>query len=143
MILTARVVSVHDGDTITVVDAENHQHKIRLAGIDAPELGQPFGRVAKHALADRVGGQTVTIEWKSKDRYGRLLGDVRLAECWINREMVESGLAWQFVRYDRSESLFRAEFDAIEAERGVWSTPDRVPPWAWRKPQSMRQHALP
>ena len=137
MILTGRVVSIHDGDTITVLEGER-QHKIRLAGIDAPELGQPFGRTAKHALSEKIGGQSVTVEWKSKDRYGRLIGDVRIGCRWINREMVESGLAWQFVRYDRSESLFRAEFDAIEAERGVWATADRVPPWEWRKSQSMR-----
>ncbi|MDB5821392.1 MAG: uncharacterized protein JWR21_96 [Herminiimonas sp.] len=41
--LTGRVVGVHDGDTITVLDVGKTQYKIRLAGIDAPELKQAFG----------------------------------------------------------------------------------------------------
>ena len=129
MKFSARVVSIHDGDTITVITADKAQHKIRLAGIDAPELGQPWGRAAKHGLSDRIGGKEVTITWRTKDRYGRLLGDVHLGGRWINREMVEAGLAWQYVRFDRSEALARAEFDAIEAERGVWSDRERSAPW--------------
>ena len=54
--LTGRVVGVHDGDTITVLDADNTQYKIRLAGIDAPEHGQPYGANAKKALSDLVFG---------------------------------------------------------------------------------------
>ena len=49
--IEGRIVGVHDGDSITLLDADNRQHKIRLDGIDAPELGQPFGRASKQHLA--------------------------------------------------------------------------------------------
>ena len=49
--IEGRIVGVHDGDTITLLDVDNRQHKIRLDGIDAPELGQPFGRASKQHLA--------------------------------------------------------------------------------------------
>ena len=52
--LTGKVVSVHDGDTLTVLDAASSQRFIRLHGIDAPEAKQPFGNVARKALADPV-----------------------------------------------------------------------------------------
>lgn len=68
--LTGRVVGVHDGDTITMLDASHTQHKIRLAGIDAPELGQAYGKASRNHLAERIAGQTVTVEWHKLDRYG-------------------------------------------------------------------------
>jgi len=54
--LTGKVVSVHDGDTLTAVDASNTQHKVRLAGIDAPETKQPFGTKARDRLAETCPG---------------------------------------------------------------------------------------
>ena len=53
--LGGKVVSVHDGDTLTALDAANVQHKIRLHGIDAPEIGQPFGTKSRDRLAGRIG----------------------------------------------------------------------------------------
>src|SRR5690606_1096801 len=74
--LHGRVVSVHDGDTITVLDAKQFQHRIRFNGIDAPELGQPFSQRARQHLADLVADQDVTVDWTEMDRYGRILGTV-------------------------------------------------------------------
>ncbi len=58
--LTGRVVSITDGDTLTVLDARNEQHKIRLSGIDAPERGQPFGTASRDHLGERVFGNHVS-----------------------------------------------------------------------------------
>jgi len=69
--LLGRVVSVADGDTITVLDDTNTQHKIRLTGIDAPEKRQAFGNVSKQSLADMVAGQSVVVEWVKADRHAR------------------------------------------------------------------------
>jgi endonuclease YncB( thermonuclease family) len=55
--IEGRVVGVHDGDTVTLLDPNNRQHKIRLDGIDAPELGQPFGRASKQHLAELLAGR--------------------------------------------------------------------------------------
>ncbi len=59
------VVGVHDGDTITLLDVDKRQHKIRLDGIDAPELGQPNIRVSTQGQADEgvsLAAQRAKIE---------------------------------------------------------------------------------
>ena len=75
-VLEARVVGVTDGDTVTVLDANKVQYKIRLAGIDAPEKDQPFGQRSKQSLSNAVMGKPVRVEWSKQDRYGRLVGKV-------------------------------------------------------------------
>lgn len=90
---TGYVVKVHDGDTITVLDASRTQHKIRLSGIDAPELAQAYGRASRDHLAGQVAGKTVNIEWNKQDQYGRTVGKVPLGgkdECL---EQVRAGFA--------------------------------------------------
>ena len=74
--ITGRVVGVADGDTVTVLDAEKVQHKIRLAGIDAPEKSQPFGNRSKQNLSDLVFQKDVRVDWDKRDRYGRIVGKV-------------------------------------------------------------------
>ena len=70
------MVGVADGDTVTVLDADKVQHKIRLAGIDAPEKSQPFGNRSKQNLSDLVFGKYVRVDWDKRDRYGRIVGKV-------------------------------------------------------------------
>ncbi|OWK34983.1 thermonuclease family protein [Fimbriiglobus ruber] len=65
-----------DGDTITVLDADKKQHKIRLNGIEAPEKAQPFGTKSKAAMGEKVAGKDVVVIWSKRDRYGWILGDV-------------------------------------------------------------------
>jgi endonuclease YncB( thermonuclease family) len=74
--ITGKVVGVSDGDTITVLDADKRQHKVRLDGIDAPESNQDFGSRAKQSLSDLVFGKTVTVTSAKRDRYGRIVGQV-------------------------------------------------------------------
>ena len=69
--ITGKVVGVADGDTLTILDATNVQHKIRLADIDAPESGQPYGNRAKQRLRALVAGKSVTADCREKDKYGR------------------------------------------------------------------------
>ena len=69
--ITGRVVGIADGDTVTVLDAQKVQHKIRLAGIDAPEKAQPFGNRSKVSLSDLAFDKMVTVESDKRDRYGR------------------------------------------------------------------------
>ncbi|MCC7421555.1 MAG: thermonuclease family protein [Planctomycetaceae bacterium] len=116
--LTGRVVGVTDGDTITVLDTNKVQHKIRLEGIDAPESKQAFGTKAKQALSDRVFGKEVRVEWKGKDPYGRILGHVHAGKDHVNLSMVRDGFAWHFKRYNKDQKLADAEVEAREAGRG-------------------------
>ena len=132
--LSGRVVRVSDGDTLTILDGENRQHKIRLYGIDTPEWGQPFGRAAKRALSDRVSGEGVGIEVIDTDSYGRTVGVVYLGSEDINVAMVRSGYAWWYRRYAPFSDELRAAEQRARAEgAGLWSDPGAVPPWEWRR----------
>lgn len=129
----AKVVGVHDGDSITVLREGNVQVKIRLEGIDAPELKQPFGDASKKLLSDLVFGKRVEIEEKGKDRYKRTLANVYVADALVNRRMVEAGLAWHFVKYSKDTSLRDAEHKARSQKVGLWTDPGAIPPWNWRR----------
>jgi endonuclease YncB( thermonuclease family) len=131
--ITGRVVGVHDGDTITVLDGSNVQHRIRLAGIDAPEAKQAFGTKAKQALSGMVFGKEVRVEGHGGDKYGRTLGDVVAGGTWVNRTMVEAGMAWHYVAYFKDKELADAEKDARVKRLGLWSDIDPTPPWEFRK----------
>ncbi len=86
--ITGKVVGVSDGDTITVLDDQKRQYKVRLDGIDAPESSQDFGSRAKQSLSDLVFGKTVTVISSKKDRYGRTLGKVTLDGRDINLDQI-------------------------------------------------------
>jgi endonuclease YncB( thermonuclease family) len=137
--LEGRIVGVSDGDTVTLLDADNRQHKIRLAGIDAPEKEQPFGHKSKEALSRLVFGQDVVVEYKKKDRYGRIVGHVAAEGRDANLDLLREGAAWVYRQYlgelpeaDRQRYL-DAERQARTGELGLWRDPDPAPPWQWRK----------
>ena len=77
-VFEGRVVGVEDGDTITVLDSANGNHRIRLQGIDAPEKGQGFGTTSGHNLSQVIFNKVVRIEWSKHDRYGRIVAKVTL-----------------------------------------------------------------
>jgi endonuclease YncB( thermonuclease family) len=131
--ISGKVVAIADGDTLTVVDGANTQHKIRLAGIDAPEKKQAFGTKAREALADKVFGKTVRVDVIDVDRYRREVGRIYLADRFINLEMVRDGFAWRYVRYDKPGEFSAAESEAREQRRGLWADPHPVPPWEFRR----------
>ena len=131
-VLNGRVVRVADGDTITVLDAANAQHKIRFNGIDAPESHQAFGQKSKQHLSDYVAGKNVTVTWKSKDKYGRILGTVWLGSTDINLQMLRDGYAWHYKRFDSNPTYAAAESEARAARRGLWSDPHPIPPEQFR-----------
>lgn len=130
--LTAKVVGVHDGDSITVLTAAKEQLKVRLEGIDAPELKQPYGRAAKNALSDMVFGREVTLNVIGTDRYDRTLARVLVGEVDVNLQMVKLGLAWRYDKYSKEQALLDAQNAAKAAKTGLWAGADPVPPWEWR-----------
>lgn len=137
--ISCRVVGVADGDTITVLDSTNTQHKIRLAGIDAPEKKQAFGNVAKKSLSDLVFNQRADVEWHKEDRYGRKIGKVLVSNTDINLEQIKRGMAWFYKKYkgeleqeDRI-SYVQAQQEAESNQIGLWVDPNPIPPWDFRK----------
>jgi endonuclease YncB( thermonuclease family) len=130
--LEGRVVGVTDGDTLTVLPADRHPVRVRLAGIDAPERGQPFGARAKRSLAELTFGREVRVEVLDHDRYGRVVGRVVAETVDVNREQVRRGLAWVFRRDSHDEGDVAAETEARAARRGLWADDNPEPPWAYR-----------
>jgi len=147
--LQGRVVAIADGDTITLLDAQHQQHKIRLAGIDAPEKKQPFGNVAKQRMADMVFGKEVRVDARKKDRYKRTIGrvwvasaDCKASDCPkpldAGMALLTLGLAWHYKQYakeqpeeERGQYSF-AEEEARSKRVGLWRDNEPTPPWEWR-----------
>lgn len=136
--LRGKVVSVADGDTITILTPDRQQHKIRFNGIDAPESSQDFGQVSKKNLAGLVFGKDVVVLWSKRDKYGRIIGTVMLGPVNVNLEQLKAGLAWYYRQYagdvpaGNRAAYERAEAEARAAKRGLWAQPNPVPPWAFR-----------
>jgi endonuclease YncB( thermonuclease family) len=137
--LVGRVVSVADGDTITVLDASNIQHKIRLSGIDAPEKHQAFGTVSKQNLSNMVFNRTVVVSWQNNDRYGRIIGKVLLDDVDINLEQIKAGMAWFYRQYQKQQPIqdqadyALAEQEAKANKLGLWVDEAPIEPWNFRR----------
>jgi endonuclease YncB( thermonuclease family) len=133
------VVGVSDGDTITVLDDEHVPHKVRLAGIDAPEKRQAFGSHSKQSLSECAFERRVHIEGEKTDRFGRLIGKVVVDGVDCNLRQVQAGLAWHYKQYQREQSILdrraysEAEQKAREERRGVWQNHAPQPPWEFRR----------
>jgi len=131
--IRGRVVSVHDGDTLTVL-IDHRQVRVRLTDIDAPELRQPFGTRSRQSLSSLCFGKTATLDVRGQDRFNRTLARVTCAGADANAEQVRRGYAWTFVRYARPDSpLFALENEARQAHRGLWQDSAPVAPWDWRR----------
>jgi micrococcal nuclease len=132
-VLEGRVVGIADGDTLTLL-VDERPVRIRLAQIDAPERGQPYGRRAKAALSGYAFGKPARVEVADVDAYGRTVGEVYVDGVHLNFEMVRQGHAWAYTRYARSVEIIDLEDEARSAQRGLWRLPEsqREAPWIWR-----------
>jgi endonuclease YncB( thermonuclease family) len=131
--LPVRVVAVHDGDTLTVL-ADGRRLRVRLTDIDAPELGQAFGKRAKVSLSDLCFGKAAALEVRGRDRYDRTLARIKCGGRDANAEQVRLGYAWVYTRYAPKDSpLYGLQRDARTARRGLWIDREPMPPWAWRR----------
>jgi endonuclease YncB( thermonuclease family) len=143
--LSGRVVRIADGDTITVLDATNTQHRIRLQGIDAPEAKQDFGTQSKKKLSGLVFGKNVEVVYEKTDQYGRLVGKVLLDGRDINLEQVRSGMAWHYKDYEREQSTedrelyAHGEDEARSARRGLWAVTNPVEPSEFRREERQQR----
>jgi len=128
-----RVVAVNDGDTVTCLDGEGQQVRIRRLRIDAPELDQPMGREARAALAAKLDGGVVRVAGAARDQHGRLLGTLHVGDRDINHEMVAEGWAWAFTGFAEDDDLVAAESAARRQHRGLWADPQPMAPGRWRE----------
>jgi len=140
--ITGKVVSVADGDTVTILDSSFAQHRIRLAQIDAPETShgknkpsQPFGNDSKQSLASLTFGKVVTASCGDTDRYGRSVCGISVDGLDVNREQVRRGMAMVYERYATDRTLYNDQKNAQAAKLGGWAEASPTPPWEWRKAQ--------
>ena len=129
----AHAVHLRDGDSLIVSDGER-QRELRIAEIDTPERGQPWGKRAMQALARLVEGKTLRVESIETDRYGREVSNVWVGDVCVACELVRYGHAWAYRQYSRNQDLLELERKAREARLGLWGQPANtfIPPWEWR-----------
>ena len=144
------VIGCNDGDTCRVHDDKNQEKKVRLVGIDAPEVakkkgrhpgrkelhGQPLGLAAKEKLNTMLKGKQVQLHEFGTDIYKRELAEIYLERLNVNVKMVEDGFAEVYRGKPPQglhlESYQRAEQQAKAAKRGIWSIEDYESPKAFR-----------
>jgi endonuclease YncB( thermonuclease family) len=140
------VVGISDGDTIKVL--RNRQEvRIRLWGVDCPERRQDFGDRAKRRTSELAFGKTVEIQEMDRDRYGRTVAIVILPDGLIlNEALVGDGLAWVHLKYcNRPEKCAKwqdLERSARSRMLGLWSMPNPVAPWEFRRAAHKRKRAI-
>ncbi len=139
--LTGKVVKITDGDTLYVLDANYKEHKIRLAGIDAPERKQAYGLASRKHLLSIVAGKPVTVEYQKRDRYGRIVGKVLVDGIDVCLEQVKAVFAWHYKKYQHEQSaedqrLYADAENKARSERlGLWRENNPNPPWEFRRLQ--------
>jgi endonuclease YncB( thermonuclease family) len=138
LVIEGKIINVHDGDTVTVLDKDNKKFHIRLQGIDAPELKQKYGSESQANLSRMVMGKQVTIVWTKTDKYRRTVGTIMLDGKDMNIEQVKAGLAWHFKKYAEEQepkdrvTYAKAEEEARAAKLGLWQDPNPTPPGDYR-----------
>ena len=134
---SGKVVRVSDGDTCDVEVGPGKTVRVRIYGIDAPELSQDFGREARKYLDQRIFRETVTVEKFYDDQYGRCVGRILLNGQDLALELLREGIVWHYVQYSSDQSYSIAERLAREAQKGVWKGASDgnypIAPWEHRK----------
>ena len=131
----ARVVTVHEGDRLTI-HHEGRSETIYLKGIDCPELKQPYGKQAKHAIAAYVGNREVVVRALKRDRDGRATAEILLQDGRnVGHELLKEGLAWWQRSASNDASLEVLEELARASRKGLWADSNPVPPWKWKAPK--------
>jgi micrococcal nuclease len=133
--INGKVIGIADGDTITILQ-DRTQYKIRLYGIDCPESHQDFGTRAKQFTSDLVYGKQVIVVQQDVDRYGRMVGIVYAEDLCVNQEIIKNGFAWVYQRYcnvSMCKDWVKLEEQARNSKIGLWSHPNPIPPWDFRK----------
>jgi micrococcal nuclease len=127
---TGKVVRILDGDTYELLTSDKRTIRIRMAGIDAPEKGQPFYKKAKDFLGELCFRKNVRIEKVNTDQYGRIVAWTYVDNgTSLSFEMVKKGFAWHFLKYDSSPELDTLEKQAREQHIGLWADANPMAPW--------------
>ena len=135
-LIVGLVVAIADGDTLTVLNEDFQQVKVRLAEIDlgvAPEKKQAFGTRSRQSLGELCHEKRAEVRVIDIDRYKRIVGRVSCAGVDANAAQVRRGMAWVYDRYAKDKTLYRLQDEARSSGRGLWVDRSPVPPWEWRQ----------
>lgn len=131
---TAKVIGIKDGDTIVVLLDGDIQKTLRLAEVDCPESGQPFGTNAKQFTSSQIFGKEIVFWETDTDRFGRTIAKVFYDDGkYLSAEIIKSGHGWWYFWYSTDKRLQNLEFQAKANSFGLWSDKKSIAPWEWRK----------
>ena len=125
------IIRIIDGDTF-VFQTEDGSLKVRMFGTDAPERDQPYSKESADFLKQYLNIEA-TLKANGVDRYGRTLAVLLIDGKDINLLSIRNGCAWHFKRYSDDDNYADAEEYARKTKTGLWSLPNPIPPWDWRK----------
>jgi endonuclease YncB( thermonuclease family) len=135
--ITGTVLNIFDGDMLTLVDASRQQHKIHLAGIDAPHITQDFGQKSRSSLSALAFNQQAVARCPAYDRQQHASCVVAVGGRDLGLEQLVTGMAW--FRQDSAPQTANERADYAHAElnaklrrRGLWNSRNPTPPWNWR-----------
>ena len=135
----ARVITVHEGDRLTI-HHDGRKETIYLKDIDCPDLKQPYGKQAKLVTAAFIGNRDVVVRGLKRDKQGRVSAEVLLHDGRnVGHELLKEGLAWWRRSASSDASLEVVEELARASGKGLWADSDPVPPWKWKAPKKTSQ----
>ncbi len=129
---TGKVISVTDGNTICVACGARAL-QVKMAGVDCPDLDQPYGPQARDFLVTLIGSREVWVDVKRMDHYHRGDSTITLNGQDVAVQVVRAGLGWYDTRFISSAPIAEAEAQAREGKSGLWSQEKPLPPWEFRQ----------
>ncbi len=146
-LLKGRVISVPDGDTLVLYLSAGGTERVRLYGVDSPELSQAGGEESSAFLRSLALYKKVDMDVRYKDPYGRSVAVVRLDDGRVlNEELLRHGQTWLYTRYcdaPQCTAWKKLEREAKQARLGLWQDAAPTPPWKWRgalRPKNSRNN---
>ena len=130
-----RAIEVQDGDTFDLAYGTGVV-RIRIKGIDAPEMGQVFGATSKRILQALLFNQTLDVVIVGQDQYQRYVSVVQINGIDLGLRMIKDGYAWNYVQFSDDPRYESAQQFASSRQRGLWFAAERVPPWVYRRQKS-------
>ncbi|KAF3341493.1 hypothetical protein FCM35_KLT00131 [Carex littledalei] len=135
---------VNCGYRVVIINNEEilaREYRIRLRGIDAPEMNMEYGQEAKDELTKLIQQKPLTIHVYGKDPYDRLVGDVYVDGIFVQERLLREGCAWHYEAYDKRPAFAQWQKEARNEGRGLWANPNPVEPWEFKKMERIRKNA--
>ncbi|KAF3320393.1 hypothetical protein FCM35_KLT22003 [Carex littledalei] len=135
---------VNCGYRVVIINNEEilaREYRIRLRGIDAPEMNMEYGQEAKDELKKLIQQKPLTIHVYGKDPYDRLVGDVYVDGIFVQERLLREGCAWHYEAYDKRPAFAQWQKEAQNEGRGLWANPNPVEPWEFKKMERIRKNA--